>query len=47
MKQKAEYGFIAIVLTLVIALTGLELGSEISQLLSAIASKLSVVRTGS
>jgi Flp pilus assembly pilin Flp len=47
MKQKAEYGFIAIVLTLVIALTGLELGSEISPLLSSIASKLSTIRTGS
>ena len=47
MKQKAEYGFIAIVLALVIALTGLELGSEINHLLSAIAAKLSAIRTGS
>lgn len=46
MKQKAEYGFITIVLALVIALTGLELGSEISHLLSAIGSKLSAIRTG-
>ena len=46
MKQKAEYGFITIVLALIVALTGLELGGEISQLLSAIGSKLSAIRTG-
>jgi Flp pilus assembly pilin Flp len=40
MKHKAEFGFITVLLTLVITLTGLELGQEVGRLLSAVSARL-------
>jgi len=40
MKQKAEYGFIAVMVALVVALTGLELGQEVGNLLSTVSARL-------
>jgi Flp pilus assembly pilin Flp len=40
MKHKVEYGFIVVMVTLVVAITGLELGQEVGQLLSSVSSRL-------
>jgi dihydroneopterin aldolase len=40
MKHKLEYGFIVVMVTLVVALTGLELGQEVGDLLSSVSSRL-------
>jgi Flp pilus assembly pilin Flp len=40
MKHKVEYGFIAVMVSLVLVLTGLELGQEVSQLLSSVSARL-------
>lgn len=40
MKHKLEYGWIAVMVTLVVALTGLELGQDVGQLLAAVGSRL-------
>jgi Flp pilus assembly pilin Flp len=43
MKSKAEVGFIAVMVTLVVALTALELGQEVGHLLAAVGTRLSKV----
>lgn len=43
MKHKLEYGWIAVMVTLVVALTGLELGQEVGELLSAVGSRLAQI----
>jgi Flp pilus assembly pilin Flp len=40
MKHKVEYGFIVVTVSLVVVLTGLELGQEVGQLLSQVSSRL-------
>jgi Flp pilus assembly pilin Flp len=40
MKHKLEMGYIAVMVTLVVALAGLELGQEVGQLLSSVGQRL-------
>lgn len=47
MKQKAEYGFIAVLVTLVIAIAGLELGLEVGQLFTSLGARLAAIPHGS
>jgi Flp pilus assembly pilin Flp len=43
MKHKMEYGFIVVMVSLVLALTGLELGQEVGQLLSRVSMRLAQI----
>jgi hypothetical protein len=43
MKHKAEMGFIAVMVTLVLALTALELGQTVGQLLSTVSLRLAKI----
>lgn len=43
MKHKAEFGFIAVMVTLVMALTGLELGQEVGHLLASVSARLAKI----
>lgn len=43
MKHKLEYGFIVVMVTLVVAITGLELGQEVGELLSSVSSRLAKI----
>jgi hypothetical protein len=40
MKHKAEFGFMTVLITLVITLTALEWGQDVGQLLSAVGARL-------
>lgn len=40
MKHKAEFGFMTVLLTLVMTLTALEWGQDVGQLLSAVGARL-------
>jgi hypothetical protein len=43
MKQKAEFGFVTVLLSLVLTLTALEWGHDVSQLLSAVGARLALL----
>jgi Flp pilus assembly pilin Flp len=43
MKHKVEYGLMGVMVSLVLVLTGLELGQEVGQLLSRVSQRLALI----